>query len=129
MSAPSARRAIISSIFGPASRPVASWKRARKRASCFGSCCALSSMLSISLASDSMTPAIRSSSSPASGSSASPSASEPVPPAPPDLAADSAANRDGFRASSGFPHCGQAGRTAVSMRDEKKLKTVWQSGQ
>ena len=49
--------------------------------------------------------------------------------APPDLAPESAANRDGFLASSGLPHCGQAGRTAVSMRDEKKLKTVWQSGQ
>ena len=125
MSAPSARRAIISSIFGPASSPVASWKRARKRASCFGSCCALSSIPSISAASESMTPAMRSSSSPASGSSPSPSIS----PAPPDFPPEIAAKRDGLRSRSGRAHCGHAGFAAVSMRDEKKLKTVWQSGQ
>jgi hypothetical protein len=39
------------------------------------------------------------------------------------------AKRDGRRPSSGRPHFGQAGFAVVSIVAEKKLKTVWQSGQ
>ena len=104
-SAPSERRAIISSIFGPASSPVACWNRSRKRIICFGSFSAASSIPSISAASDSIAPAIRSSSSPASGSSPS---NSPPPSAPSPARFEMLANREGFRGSSGLPHRGQA---------------------